>query len=221
MNGWPGPGSRHATTATTSSCSPYAESTSTNSTNSHAPNSSPPATSTVDGIDIAGHQFAVGDRVMALNNRRALGIVNGDRGTLTATNDNGVTVDLDRGPTINLPAAYLDAGHLTHAYATTIHKAQGMTCDRTLVLGSGALFQEAAYTALSRGRTENHLYLVAPETPDVDVGHGIYGARDEPLDGLVSALGHSNQKQLAIDQITPPSPVQIQAPDVQDFGIDF
>jgi ATP-dependent exoDNAse (exonuclease V) alpha subunit len=141
-----------------------------------------------EGIEVAGHEFAIGDRVMALNNRRGLGIANGDRGTLTTANEKGVTINLDRGPTINLPTSYLDAGHLTHAYATTIHKAQGMTCDRTLVLASGALFREAGYTALSRGRTENRLYVIAPEPPDVDVGHGIYGAHDGPLDELVAAL---------------------------------
>ena len=93
-----------------------------------------------------------------------------------------------------------------------------MTCDRTLVLASGALFREAGYTALSRGRTENRLYVIAPEPPDVDVGHGIYGAHDRPLDTLVSALERSNNKRLAVDQFTLPGSLPIGAP---DLGIDL
>ena len=44
----------------------------------------------------------------------------------------------------------------------TIHKAQGLTCDRAYVLGDEHLHREAAYTALSRGRHENQLYTVLP-----------------------------------------------------------
>jgi hypothetical protein len=93
-----------------------------------------------------------------------------------------------------------------------------MTCDRTLVLASGALFREVGYTALSRGRTENRLYVIAPEPPDVDVGHGIYGARDEPLGELVAALERSNHKRLAVDQR---APVVQQAIETPDFGIEL
>jgi hypothetical protein len=53
--------------------------------------------------------------------------------------------------------------HLTHGYAMTAHKAQGQTVDVTLVAGSAALTRETSYTALSRGRATNHLYL-APDT---------------------------------------------------------
>ena len=61
------------------------------------------------------------------------------------------------------PPSYLDAGHVRHAYATTIHKAQGQTVDRAFVLGSDTLYQEAGYVALSRGRIENRIYLVDSE----------------------------------------------------------
>jgi hypothetical protein len=63
-----------------------------------------------------------------------------------------------------------------------------MTCDQALVLANHALFREAGYTALSRGRRENRLYVVTPDLPDIDVGYGIYGDRDRPLERLVSTL---------------------------------
>ena len=170
--------------------------------------------------DADGRTFAVGDRVMALSNRKRLGIVNGAHGTVTAASDSGMTVRLDDGAAVRLPASYLEAGHLAHAYATTIHKAQGMTCDRALVLASGALFKEAGYTALSRGRIENRLYVVAPEPPDVDVGYGVYGARDDPIEDLIRSLEHSRRKQLAVDRLIGTSPSPNPEPSGRGIGIE-
>ena len=51
-----------------------------------------------------------------------------------------------------LPLAYLEAGHLDHGYASTIHKAQGATYDRAFVLATESLTREAGYVAMSRAR---------------------------------------------------------------------
>jgi ATP-dependent exoDNAse (exonuclease V) alpha subunit len=170
-------------------------------------------------INNTGERFSVGDRVMSLGNRKWLGIVNGARGSVVA-DDGGLTVRFDDGTTVDLPPSYIEAGHLAHAYASTIHKAQGMSCDRAFVLGSGALFREAGYTALSRGRKENRLYVVAPEPPDVDVGHGVYGARDDPVDDLVRALEHSQRKHLAVDRLVRASPSRLPELDAPSIGIE-
>jgi ATP-dependent exoDNAse (exonuclease V) alpha subunit len=104
-----------------------------------------------NGIEIDGQVFAVGDSVMALSNRRRVDITNGDRGVITDVNPARaeVTVQLDRGHAVTLPTTYLRADNLTYAYATTIHKAQGLTCDRALLLADDSIFQEAGYTALT------------------------------------------------------------------------
>jgi ATP-dependent exoDNAse (exonuclease V) alpha subunit len=156
----------------------------------------------LDGLTVNGREFAVGDRILALSNRRQLALANGDRGRVTAMTDDGLVISLDRGPIVALPASYLRAGHLTYAYATTIHKAQGMTCDQTLVMANQALFREAGYTALSRGRRENRLYVVAPDLPDVDLSFGIRGDRSRPLEFLVSTLEQSRAKHLALEEPT-------------------
>ncbi len=59
------------------------------------------------------------------------------------------------GRTIDVPNKYLSAGHLTHGYATTVHKAQGATVDAALLLVNDKSYREAAYTGLSRGRVAN------------------------------------------------------------------
>jgi conjugative relaxase-like TrwC/TraI family protein len=155
-----------------------------------------------EGVTVNGREFALGDRILALSNRRQLGLANGDRGSVIATSGDGLVVRLDRGPTFALPASYLRAGHLTYSYATTIHKAQGMTCDQTLVFANRALFREAGYTALSRGRRENRLYVVAPDLPEVDLSFGIRGERSNPLELLVSTLERSHAKHLAVEPLS-------------------
>jgi len=106
-------------------------------------------------------------------------------------------VRTDTGTELVLPARYLDAGHVRHAYATTIHKAQGQTVDRAFVLGSDTLYQEAGYVALSRGRAENRIYLVAIEPrPEA---HTREATPPEPVEALTQALRHSHAQELAVD----------------------
>ena len=126
-------------------------------------------------LELDGRPYQTGDRVMTLRNQRRLGVRNGTFATITAvdTEQRALTIRTDQATVHQLPAAYLDAGHVRHAYATTIHKAQGITVDQALVLGNDTLYQEAGYVALSRGRKDNRIYLVErperehePHTPE-------------------------------------------------------
>ncbi|MBA2729339.1 MAG: AAA family ATPase, partial [Euzebyaceae bacterium] len=112
--------------------------------------------------DSGGRDFQSGDQVMALRNDRRLGVINGSRGTATAVDSDqrSVTVRLTDHRQVILPAGYLDAGHLTHGYAITGHKAQGLTTDQAWVLGSDNLYREWGYVAMSRARHSTRLYLV-------------------------------------------------------------
>lgn len=115
-------------------------------------------------IEAAGKSFAVGDRVMALRNDRRVGITNGTVATVTAINVEQASLSVETldGRPIDVPAGYLDDGHLTHGYAMTAHKSQGITVTRAFVLGSDRLYREAGYTALSRAVERSDLYQVAP-----------------------------------------------------------
>ena len=137
-------------------------------------------------------EFSMGDRVIAHRNRYDLGLINGNRGSVTGTTTDSLTVRLDNGKTVSVPNRYIDDCHLSHGYAITVHKAQGMTCDSAYLLGDEGLFNELGYTGLSRGRHKNHLYAVASRD---ELGR----AAIDPLADVRRSLGISRAKTAAID----------------------
>ena len=156
-----------------------------------------------DQLRAGRHSFCEGDRVLALRNDYRLGLLNGTRGVIER-------IDHDRqhlilvttgGERREVPFEYLAAGHLTHGYATTIHKAQGATVDRCLVLADDTASREHAYTALSRGRHSNDLYATVQDHR-VDERHA-HEQHPDPLDGLRAAIGRSGAKHLALDHVQP------------------
>ncbi len=175
-----------------------------------------------DGITTPSTTFGVGDRVMTLRNHYPLGLTNGETGTVVTIDERNerLVFKSDDGRDVAVPADYLHDGHLAHAYATTIHKAQGLTADTALVLADDALFQEAAYTALSRGRTRNQLYIVGPDVEQRDEAHAPEHDRREPLQALLSSLARSEAKELAVVR-RPARPVAAKSPEPPDTGIDL
>jgi hypothetical protein len=141
--------------------------------------------------------------VLCLRNDRRLGVHNGTLATITAIDakQRAVTIRTDTGTVHELPARYLDAGHLTHGYAMTIHKSQGLTVDRCLVLATDTLDHNAGYTALSRGKTENRIYLHGT-LPDPEAHHPDRHVI-EPRDTLATSLSRDRSDRLAIDHISP------------------
>ena len=136
--------------------------------------------------------FAIGDRVVAHRNNHKLGIYNGTQGTVTGSTPHALHIRPDAGNRIAIPNAYIDRGDLTHAYALTAHKAQGMTCDTAFLLGDDTLYKELGYTALSRGREANRLYTVTSRDQ-----HG--KLRHNPTLDVAKALKQSRAKTAAID----------------------
>lgn len=144
--------------------------------------------------------YQAGDHIVCLRNNRHLGVHNGTRATIRTVNtEHGtMTITLDDRRVL-LPRHYLDDRHIAHGYATTIHKTQGATVDRGLVLGTDELFRERGYVALSRGRISNHLYLVGATVDDDSTGHGPPPRPTDPTDAVQAALHHQDDKRLAID----------------------
>jgi conjugative relaxase-like TrwC/TraI family protein len=160
---------------------------------------------------LPGGAVAVGDHVITKRNDRHLGVRNGSRGAVSAIDPGSGTIDValddvQRGRiTVRLPRDYLEAGHLTHAYALTAHTAQGMTAGRALILGDESVFREWGYVALSRGRKENRLYVVAGERA-AEVREALHGraALAQPVvRELITSLKRSRAQRLALDEGTP------------------
>jgi conjugative relaxase-like TrwC/TraI family protein len=161
-----------------------------------------------DALSVSGREFAVGDHVVALKNARHLGIVNGSRGVVSAIDAEAgeLVVRQSDGSDLRLPRTYLESTTqhgrptLDYGYAITGHKAQGMTTGKAFVLGTDDLYREWGYVTMSRGRVENHLYVVAPRAHDRDEYAPAEPERD-PLEALTSSLEYSQAQTAAVDVI--------------------
>ena len=100
--------------------------------------------------------FASGDRVMFLQNERGLGVKNGTLGTIEQVSAQSMTVQTDDGRSVRFDLK--DYNRIDHGYAATIHKAQGMTVDRTHVLATPGMDAHSSYVALSRHRDGMELH---------------------------------------------------------------
>jgi conjugative relaxase-like TrwC/TraI family protein len=150
-----------------------------------------------------GTELAAGDRVLCTRNDRRLDFANGSRGTVVAIDRDrrSIVLELDDRRRLALPAAYLDAGHVTHAYALTGHKTQGLTVERAFVLadGQGAL-KEWGYVALSRSRERTRLYTIANQLEPDAPPHRPEPAG--PVDRLADALARPAAESLAAEAAT-------------------
>ena len=146
-----------------------------------------------DLISVHGRTFARGDEVICLRNDRRVGVINGTRGTAVDLAAGQLIIDTGEGLR-SVPPSYLEAGHLDHGYASTVHKSQGATYDRAFVLATESLTREAGYVAMSRARRGTELFVTAgvfeqglgPEVPEV-----------EPLARTAARLAVSRAKLLA------------------------
>jgi Ti-type conjugative transfer relaxase TraA len=101
-------------------------------------------------VERGARSFASGDRVMFLQNERGLGVKNGTLGTIEQVSAQSMTVQTDDGRSVRFDLK--DYNRIDHGYAATIHKAQGMTVDRTHVLATPGMDAHGSYVALSRHR---------------------------------------------------------------------
>jgi hypothetical protein len=145
-----------------------------------------------------------------------LGVANGSRGVVTGLDQQAraLTIRLDGpdGRTVILPRSYLEGRsrgernrRVDLAYATTGHRAQGLTRGRVLVRLTGTEDVNWLYVQLSRARQDTRLYAVVGPEPQ-GAGELDLPDRDQP-DGylqLAQALSRAGGQTLAID--TPSSP---------------
>src|SRR3712207_9320915 len=80
----------------------------------------------------------------------------------------------------------LDAAHLAHGYAVTVHRSQGATVSRAHVLEDGG-GRELAYVKMSRARERSTVYVVADSI-------------EQATEDLAWSWAHSRRVGWAIDR---------------------
>jgi conjugative relaxase-like TrwC/TraI family protein len=161
---------------------------------------------------IEDRQLAVGDRVVCGHNAIGeLGVANGSRGVVSALDPQArtLTVRLDGADPreVVLPESYLDGRRqgernrrVDLAYATTGHRAQGLTRGRALVRLTGDEDVNWLYVQLSRARQDTRLYAVIGPEPQ-GAGELDLPDREQPdaYLQLAQALSRAGGQTLAID----------------------
>jgi Ti-type conjugative transfer relaxase TraA len=134
-------------------------------------------------VERGERNFASGDRVMFLQNERGLGVKNGTLGTIEQVSAQSMSVRTDDGR--NVAFDLKDYSKIDHGYAATIHKAQGMTVDRTHVLATPGMDAHGSYVALSRHR----------DGVDLHYGRDDFASQDR----LTRTLSRDRSKDMASD----------------------
>ncbi|MBB4836998.1 Ti-type conjugative transfer relaxase TraA [Sphingomonas kyeonggiensis] len=138
-------------------------------------------------------EFATGDRVMFLKNERSLGVKNGTLGTVESASTVCMAVQLDDGRSVAFD--FKDYAQIDHGYAATIHKAQGMTVDRTHVLATPGMDSHSAYVALSRHRDRVDLHYGQDEF--ADQGRLVRTLSRDRAKDMASDYAHGPERQFA------------------------
>ena len=151
-------------------------------------------------LTVGDKEYQVGDRVICLANERSGAVSNGTRGIVTAVDVERQTLTLERPDKrqLTLDTTHYDA--IDRGYALTVHKAQGMTADIALVVGSEGATREWAYTAMSRATLATHYYEVfkPPERDTLGVEHWKETSRSAE-ERTVQAWTRSELKESALD----------------------
>jgi Ti-type conjugative transfer relaxase TraA len=134
-------------------------------------------------VERGERHFAGGDRVMFLQNERSLCVKNGTLGIIEQVSAQSITVEIDDGRSVRFDLK--DYNRIDHGYAATIHKAQGMTVDRTHVLATPGMDSHGSYVALSRHR----------DGVDLHYGGDDFVSQDQ----LVRTLSRVRPKDMASD----------------------
>ncbi|NEJ07465.1 AAA family ATPase, partial [Rhizobium leguminosarum] len=134
--------------------------------------------------------FARGDRIVFLENDRDLAVKNGMLGEVIAVAPDAIQVRLDgKAQTqdgqrqVTVPVNRYQS--FDHGYATTIHKTQGATVDRSFVLASTTMDRHLTYVAMTRHREGVQLYA------------GLDAFKTERA--LTEALSRSGVKETTLD----------------------
>jgi Ti-type conjugative transfer relaxase TraA len=135
--------------------------------------------------------FAYGDRLLFTHNDNGLGVKNGTLGTIVKLDQNKITVKIDdaENDVSFSPKLY---PFFDNGWATTIHKAQGVSVDHVKLLASFALYRNLTYVGMSRHRLSLEVY-----GSSLEFGHpNMYAGRLSRIQEKLSALDYLDAEEI-------------------------
>jgi hypothetical protein len=113
-----------------------------------------------------GNRYQAGDRVVSLAPGPQGSLVTSQRAVIKNVDLSQQTLTLatNDGQHVRLAIDQAGADRLDYAYATTVHRAQGVTVDRAHLYSDGG-GRELAYVAMSRARQSTQVWAVADDLP--------------------------------------------------------
>lgn len=122
-------------------------------------------------VTVGGEKIHEGERVLFTENKKQLGIINSEFGTVTKIDPLGmkVTVAVD-GAKTPVTFSVWQFNAIKRGYAATVHRAQGMTLDQDAYILFGGTMQsrEMTYVQISRARAGTHIFTDRKTTPDLN-----------------------------------------------------
>lgn len=132
-------------------------------------------------------EMAVGERIYFLRNEKSLGVKNGTLAEVQELEKNSVTVRTIGPEPREIQFDARQYRHIDYGYAATIHKAQGSTVDRAIVLASPGMDRHLTYVSMSRHR----------ESAELHYSRDQFSSRTS----LVDALSRARPKDMASDYL--------------------
>lgn len=141
--------------------------------------------------------FAIHDRIRFQRNEKTLGVKNGSLGTIERIENGVLQVKLDGQANARVAVDTKFYRHIDYGYATTVHKAQGTTVDKTYVLATAHFDRHTSYVALSRHRDSATVFYASD-----DFGSRAPGATAEKVKARFNeTLSRARAKELAHDYL--------------------
>lgn len=116
--------------------------------------------------------MAVGEKVMFTRADKDMGVKNGTTGTITKINRNGtIAVKLENGKIAEFKASgegKEGGNEIDYGYCVTVHKSQGMTVGKSLVMANSGMSLENLYVAMTRHKHDVEIVGSAEQFDSID-----------------------------------------------------
>jgi len=126
------------------------------------------------------YDFGQGDRIVFLQNDKIDGVKvrNGQLGRVIEAAEGRMAVELENGDRVAFDQDRYN--HISHGFAVTIYKSQGVTVDNTFVLAQRSMTQNLAYVAMTRHKKSAQMYYGEMSFPRKLFKGGIIEALSRP-----------------------------------------